>query len=343
MKNRIESLLESKLHRENEKILLGIINQNGRELYSVGLDKHSNVAMEDKIFEIGSISKVFTAVLLQTMVRDNIIQLDEPIVHYNPEYQRAFGKDMTLRNLVTHTSNLPREASNLKVKDRMNPYASYESKDLEHFLLNHKLRRTKQKWKYSNVGYGFLGNLLTELIGKNFEDTIRDRICKPLHMNNTFIHINDEHEDKLIKSYQKKKEIPPLSIPSLAGAGALRSTMHDMFLFLEANLGLLNTPLLQDFNLTHKKQHKINKNTHMGLGWIISQDKETGEIIHWHTGGSVGFNTYIGIKKEKQLGIIVATTKKHSLFKLIRVFLGFGQLVQEDIANGVYKVLAPQS
>lgn len=345
METRIKNILVSKQNRNNDSsILLGIVNQNGRQIYSVGIDDKSNIPVEDRIFEIGSISKVFTAVFLQTMIRDNIVQLDDSVLKYQPSYIRAFSnnrKEITLRDLITHQSNLPRDASNIKVQDRMNPFASYQAKDLDQFLSNFQLKKYKNKWKYSNVGVGFLGNLLASVLGTEYEEAINARICKPLDLHNTFINISDNNQRRVIKTYMKNKEIPPFSIPALPGAGGLKSTLNDMLTFIEGNLRLTDNPLQQVFNQTHKIQNniRVDNNTHMGLGWMISKDKQTQDYIHWHTGGTVGFNTYIGMKKEKKMGIIIATTQKHSMWKLVKILLGLGETIGEDIAFEVYNYL----
>lgn len=345
MEARIKDILVSKHYRrQNSKILLGIVNQKGRQIYSVGINDKSNILIKDRIFEIGSISKVFTAALLQTMIRDNIVQLNDPVIKVQPKYVQAFstdGKEITLKDLITHHANLPRYPSNVKVKDKMNPFASYRTEDLDEFLSNFKLKKYKRKFKYSNVGVGILGNLLASVLDTEYEEAINTRICKPLGMNDTFVHLSDMDRQRVIISYRKNKEIPPFSAPALPGAGVLKSTLNDMLTFLEANLGLIDHPLQQVFNQTHKIQSNISvdNNTLMGLGWMVSKDKQTKNNIHWHNGGTVGFNTYIGMKKEKKMGIIIATTQKHSMWKLVKIVLGLNKPIADEIAAEVYSYL----
>src|SRR5699024_2766187 len=112
--------------------------------------------------------------------------------------------------------------------------------------------------KYSNVGVGILGNLLSSVLETEYEEAINTRICKPLDMNSTFVHLNDIDRQRLIMSYRKNKEVPPFSAPALPGAGILKSTLNDMLTFLEANLGLIDHPLQQVFNQTHKIQSNIS-------------------------------------------------------------------------------------
>src|SRR5699024_4363652 len=340
MEARIKDILLSKHNRSNDsKILLGIVNQKGRQIYSVGINE-SHIPIEDMIFEIGSISKVFTAALLQTMIRDNIVQLNDPVNKFLPKYVQAFstdGKEINLKDLITHHATLPRYPTNIKVKDKMNPFASYRTEELDRFLSNFKLKRYKRKFKYSNVGVGILGNLLASALDTEYEEAINTRICKPLGMHDTYVHLRDIDRQKVIVSYMKNKEIPSFSAPALQGAGILKSTLNDMLTFLEANLGLTDHPLQQVFNQTHKIQSNINvdNNTQMGLGWMVTKDKETKNNIHWHNGGTVGFNTYIGMKKEKKMGIIIATTKKHSTWKLVKILLGLNKPIADEIAAKV--------
>src|SRR5690625_3625431 len=223
METRMKDILVSKHSRRNDaKILLGIVNQKGRQIYSVGINDKFNIPIEDRIFEIGSISKIFTAALLQTMIWDNIVQLNDPVIKYQPKYVQAFstdGKEITLKDLITHHANLPRYPSNIKVKDKMNPFASYRIEDLDEFLSNFKLKKYKKRFKYSNVGVGILGNLLASVLDTEYEEAINTRICKPLGMHGTFVHLSDIDQQRVIISYRKNKEIPPFSAPALPGAG----------------------------------------------------------------------------------------------------------------------------
>jgi len=223
MEIRMKNLLMSKHDRSKDsKILLGIVNQQGRQIYSVGVNDKSNISIENRIFEIGSISKVFTATLLQTVIMDDIVQLNDPVSNFQPKYVQAFSidvKKITLKDLITHHANLPRYPSNIKVKDKKNPFASYEKDDLDKFLTNFKLKKYKRRFKYSNVGVGVLGNILADLLDTEYEEAISNRICKPLGMHDTFVHLNDVDPQRVIKSYRKNKEIPPFSAPALQGAG----------------------------------------------------------------------------------------------------------------------------
>lgn len=346
METKMKDLL-SLYDKEDSTTLIGIVNQKGRQIYSVGASDKLNIPIEDRFFEIGSISKVFTAILFQTMVSDKLVQLNDPVIKYEPRYAKAFsadGKEVTLNDLITHHANLPRNPSNIKVQDNMNPYASYEINDLDMLLSNHKLKKYKRKFKYSNLGVGILGNILAGILETDYEKAINSRICKPLGLHDTYAHLNDSDRQRMIVSYRRNKEIPQFSIPALLGAGVLKSTLNDMLTFLEANLGLVECPLHQILNQTHKIQSdiRVNNNTQMGLGWMVTQDKQTRENIHWHNGGTVGFNTYIGMKKEKKTGIIIATTQKHSMWKLIKILLGLNEPIADEIATDVYNYLSQE-
>lgn len=279
------------------------------------------------------------------MIRDNIVQLIDPVIKFQPKYVRAFstnGKEITLLDFITHQSNLPKYPSNIKVKDKMNPFASYRIEDLDKFLSNFKLKNYKRKFKYSNVGVGILGNLLASVLDTEYEEAINTRICKPLGMHDTFVHLSDIDRKRLIISYRKNKEVPPFSAPALIGAGVMKSTLNDMLTLLEVNLGLKDHHLQQVFNETHKIQSNISvdNNTQMGLGWMVTNDKQTKNNIHWHNGGTIGFNTYIGIDKEKKMGIIIATTQKHSMWKLVKILLGLNKTIADEIAAEVYRYLS---
>jgi len=136
----------------------------------------------DTIFEIGSISKVFTSLLLADMVNRKEVALDDPAAKYLPEHVRMperSGKAITLLDLSTHRSGLPRVPGNLNPKDPTNPYADYSVDDLYQFLSGYTLPRDPgSEVEYSNLGGGLLGHILAHRAGTDYESLIRSRIAR---------------------------------------------------------------------------------------------------------------------------------------------------------------------
>src|SRR5208283_4407870 len=125
-------------------------------------DKNDKRALDgDTVFEIGSITKVFTALLLADMAQRGEVALTDPVSKYLPKGVKMPGRNghaIMLQDLATHTSGLPRLPSNMKPKDFMNPYADYTPELLYQFLSSYELPRDPgSKWEYSNLGAGLLG------------------------------------------------------------------------------------------------------------------------------------------------------------------------------------------
>ena len=194
----------------------------------------------DTVFEIGSITKVFTALLLEDMAQRGEVKLDDPIAKYLPEGVKApqrNGKEITLAELATHTSGLPRMPNNFSPKDAANPYADYSADKLYAFLNSYQLPRDPgEKWEYSNLATGLLGHLLSLVAGKDYETLVVSRIAPPLGMASTRITLTPEMKERMAAGYNASLEPARLwDFLALAGAGALRSTANDLITFLAAN------------------------------------------------------------------------------------------------------------
>ena len=231
-------------------IVVGVIEPSGRRVVAYGnLAKGDPRTLDgDTIFEIGSITKVFTSLLLADMVNRKEVTLDDPAAKCLPESVKMperSGKSITLHDLSTHSSGLPRLPSNLKPKDLRNPYADYSVDDLYQFLSGYTLPRDPgSELEYSNLGAGLLGHLLACRAGTDYESLIRIRITQPLGMPDTGITLSSSMKQRMATGHTAM--LAPAAnwdLPTLAGAGALRSSANDMLTFLEAFLGYKESPL----------------------------------------------------------------------------------------------------
>src|SRR5690349_4622362 len=241
------------VQKQGTGIAVGVIEPNGRRVVAYGKLANGNPrAIDgDTIFEIGSISKVFTSLLLADMVNRNQVALDDPAAKYLPEHVKLperSGKSITLLDLSTHRSGLPPIPGNLKPKDPRNPYANYSVDDLYQFLSGYTLPRDPgSEFEYSNLGAGLLGHLLAYRAGTDYESLIRIRITRPLNMPDTGITLSSAMKQRMATGHNASLA-PVAQInwhPShgLAGAGALHSSVNDMLTFLGAFLGHQETPL----------------------------------------------------------------------------------------------------
>lgn len=226
---------------------------------SIGSGKPT-VPDEKTIFEIGSITKVFTATVLADMHLRNEVRLDDPVNKFLPHFARLpsrEGVDVTLRHLATHTSGLPRLPINLRGTrlDAANPYAHYTVEDLYACLAKSRLeRRPGTTSNYSNLGFGLLGHILAKAAGTDFETLVKQRICGPLGMVDTAVNLSEDQLHKLAAGHSGRKRVPNWDLPALAGAGALRSTLRDMLRFLRANIEPSSTSLEATIRFAHEIQ-----------------------------------------------------------------------------------------
>jgi serine-type D-Ala-D-Ala carboxypeptidase/endopeptidase len=288
-------------------IVVGIIDEKGTRIISHGtFSRTSSTPVDgDTIFEIGSITKAFTGELLAEMASKGEVKLDDPVTKFLPasvKVPERDGKKITLLDLATQHSGLPRLPDNMSPADGANPYADYTVEQMYAFLSGHTLTRDiGSKYEYSNLGVGLLGHALALKAGKSYEALVMERLCKHLGMANTSITLTKEAQQKLAKGHSKLgKPVANWDLPTLAGAGALRSSVNDMLKFVSANMKLDNASLKAAFEASHKAQREVGSGTKIGLGWHI-YTRYGAEII-WHNGGTGGYRSFAGFDKQRQRG-----------------------------------------
>ena len=304
-------------HGYNVGIVVGVVNPHGTTYFAYGKtaisgDEHPD---EQTVFEIGSITKVFTSILLADMVERGEVALDDPIERYLPDsvtVPTRNGRSITLEDLATQTSGLPRMPNNFAPADAANPYADYSVQQMYDFLSGHTLRRDiGAQYEYSNYAVGLLGHILTLRAGMSYEELVKERIADVLGMPDTRVTLTPEMRSRLAIGHSGSREVANWDIPTLAGAGALRSTARDMLVFLAANLGLTETPLRAALEMTHRARHEAGSpQMQIGLGWHIRIAGDH-EVI-WHNGGTGGYRSFAGFVEETATGVVVLTNTNMS-------------------------------
>lgn len=317
----VKSILQDRIDRAKKSvgIVVGLVDEKGTRVISYGKpsQESTQIVNGDSVFEIGSVTKVFTAILLADMVERGEVNLNDPISKYLPKSVKTptrDGKEITLLHLSSHTSGLPRMPNNFAPKDNQNPYADYSVEQMYAFLSGYTLPRDiGAKAEYSNYGVGLLGHILALRAGMDYETLVRTRICQPLKMDSTRIKFTPEMQARLAKGHNPAlKPVANWDLPTFAGAGALRSTTKEMLKFVAANLGLSNSPLLTAMQKTHQPQHDMGTpDVEVGLGWIIQKKFET-EIV-WHNGGTGGYHSFIGFDKKKRRGVVVLSNSTNDI------------------------------
>jgi serine-type D-Ala-D-Ala carboxypeptidase/endopeptidase len=232
-------------YRWSVGMVVGIIEPSGRRVIAYGhpAKDEPRVVDGDTVFEIGSITKVFTSLLLADSALRKEVALNDTLQQYLPDgihIPERGDRSITLLDLSTHTSGLPRTPFNLPSEDLDNPYTGYTEELLYKFLSTYELKRDiGSRFEYSNLGAGLLGLALQRPTGKSYELLLRDRIIGPLKLESTGISVSADMSRRLAKGYGLGlRPMPaPWDMPTLSAAGALRSSANDMLTLLSATLG----------------------------------------------------------------------------------------------------------
>ena len=305
IKNTIQKNVDNGLH---PALFVGIIDENKTEYYYYGHTTYGEDAIdENTIFEIGSISKVFTSLLLADMVERGEVNLDDPVDKFLPENVTVPSKNdvkITLYDLATHTSGLPREADNNSIID-VAEYVKYDKEKLYDYLSYHQLSRdVGSQYEYSNTGGVLLGHVLSLHASKSYEDLLKERIFDKLEMTNSCIQQCDDLREKFAIPHALENQVIEFNPPvDLAGAGGVRSSGKDMLSFLSYAMNLKDSDLKSSFALTQKVNHKINEQLSVGLGWHMLYLDE--HMIIWHNGRTLGFSSFVGFDPELNQGVVV--------------------------------------
>ncbi len=261
------------------------------------------------IFEIGSVTKVFTATLLARAVERGDLKLDDPVAKYLPPGMKvpSVGDvQITLLDLATHRSGLPSMPNNIKPKDDANPYADYTLGQLNDFLAAYTLKRDiGNQYEYSNLGFGLLGQALARRAGVDYEKLVVASICDPLGMADTRITLTPELTARLAQPHDGK--LAPThswELPVFAGAGALRSDANDLLKFVAANLEFTRSGLTTSLLAAQQVRNSAGSSAmDIALAWHIA--KTNPPPITWHNGGTGGYHSFVGFDSARRRGVVV--------------------------------------
>lgn len=293
----------------NTGLSLAIITDDTIQFYNYGETEKGNHTLptNNTIYEIGSVSKTFTGLLLAQAVTDKKVSANDPVKKYlGDNYSNLAFKDVSIEliHLANHSSRIPRIPNDLIISpgfNPLNPYAMY-TKDMV-------LKNVSQikpdtfpgvKCDYSNLGMGLLGVVMERVYNKSYDALIDSFIATPLQMRDTKINLIGEQNKRFAKGYNSYgSETPHWEIISLAGAGGIRSTSSDMIKFVKANLEE-STPAIK---LSHYSTINDGRNN-IAMAWHLFTTKKGNEMI-WHNGMTGGFSSFCGFIKSKKAGVVV--------------------------------------
>lgn len=293
-------------------IVLGLLEADGfRRILTAGTAGPDARPLGPRsVFEIGSINKTFTGALLADMVARGEVALDDPVARYMPEDVRVpsrNGREITLLDLATHRSGLPRLPDNHVPADMGNPYADYTVQKLYDFLSSHELRRDPgAEVEYSNLGFGVLGHALARAAGVPYRDLLRERILDPLGMDRTGYALEGELAEWMVKGHSENGgEVVPywFATEAIEGAGGLRSNVEDMLRYLAANVRPPDSRVDRALHAAQEVRQPHLEGSGVGLGWWT--DPYQDRLIVNHSGGTGGFSARIGFDPALGVGFVL--------------------------------------
>jgi serine-type D-Ala-D-Ala carboxypeptidase/endopeptidase len=313
-----------KRYLPDASIVVGIISPNGTQVFGYGNISKANSTKVDgnTIFDTASITKTFTTTILADMVKQGLVNLDDPIGKYLPATVKIptyNGHEITLEDLATHTSGLPGFPAGW-IRNH-----TYSTQQVYDFLSNATLQSEPgAKANYSDFGMGLLGHILSIRAGVPFPQLVKDRILSVLGMdstgiamNSTAIILSDALKSRLAKGHIGGKEVNLEFIPeAIQPAGALHSTANDLLKYLAANIGLIHTSINDILQETHLIRHDypqapslhFDSNmslsaSYVGLGWFI--DTNLGTEVIQHSGGIDGYSSFVGFNPARKEGVVI--------------------------------------
>jgi len=320
----LDRFLHSNFDQKNFGMVVGIIDERGSRVYSAGkLDNGTERAVDgDTVFEIGSVTKTFTALLLLDMAQRGDVKLDDPMAKYLPDGVKVpahGGREITLANLAAQDSGLPFNADNHTGADWNEQFSSYTAPKMYEFLASYQLAQDPgAKFQYSNIGMGLLGHVMERRSGKDFETLVKERICGPLAMDSTGITLTPEIKARLAMGHDEAgKPEDHYEMPAIAGAGAMRSTVNDLLKFAGVQAGLTTSslsPLVERSHLILHDDAKVRDQFEgrTAMPWFDEGVwNPPGSDLLGHSGGRCGSNSFVGFDLKNHVGVVVQIGRAH--------------------------------
>ena len=299
-------------------IVVGVLQDGRRRFIAYGSAGPGRAPLDEHtIFEIGSISKTFSGVLLADEVLRGEARVDEPVSALLPAgtvVPSRGGRQITLEHLATHTSGLPRLPENMSPASALDPYADYDARHLYGFLAAYRLPRAPgDSVEYSNLGGGLLGHALTlRAKAPDWGTLVTQRITAPLGMRETYVAVPSDAQSRLALGHDAALDsVPAWHFDALAGAGALHSSAADMLTWLAAQLDTLNGPLARAAALARPPRTPTNASARIALGWIVGGS--TAHPIWWHNGGTGGFRSFAAFDPARNAAVIVLSNSSQTV------------------------------
>lgn len=332
----LEKMLTRLIYTEVEMkkipgMVVGVIDEDGTYVYGFQETKKGNEQKPDAntVWEIGSISKVFTACLLSIMVAEGTLTYDTPADQFleGMSLDRN-GKKITVGQLVSHTAGLPKLPFNFGANEasKNDPYAAYSKEDLLEFLSEFNFQLVKEEYQYSHVGFALLALVLESAGGQPFTDLVEQKLLTPLGMSDTRIELTAEQQSRMAQGYSLLgRSVDPWNFQVFAGSIGYKSTASDLLKLLAVFLKDTHLDIGKTLGSTLEESTQTNiKRVWMGHGWHIIKPKKRFYNVYAHSGVTDGFRVYIGFVKESHTASVVFTNTEETNY-------GIGSMILQAI------------
>jgi serine-type D-Ala-D-Ala carboxypeptidase/endopeptidase len=298
--------------------IVAVVTADSTRYFSYGHLSSSDPAPPTRatLFEIGSLTKLFTATLLADAMQRKEVHIKDTVQSILPDVKipTRHQKQITLEHLATHTSGLPRIPLVLRLKSLDDPYADENEQRLYGVLDGLVLKSDPGKTsRYSNLGFALLGNALSHKLNDDYESLIIRRICDPLNLPDTRITLSESQQHRLAPGHRDGEIAPYWHFTAYAPCGALHSTAADLARFLRANMNLDKTPLAETLAVARRPRFTMDKDAdpRIGLAWMTQPLDDTTDTLTWHNGGTGGFSSFLGFSNEHHIGVILLFNSLH--------------------------------
>lgn len=303
----IESIAQTlSYYPNNTQLAIAFVDDSMTTFYGAirRNDSLKTIENSERVFEIGSLSKIFTSALLADLAVENKLQLDRPIQNYL-DFPLNDSLQITFKELANHTSGLPRVPSGFLWESLWhmdNPYKNYDEQKLRKYISSEieLEQETGAAFQYSNIGVGILGYVLTQMEHQSYEEMLQQRIFQPLDMSHSTTR-RSLIKDQLVPGLNKRgAPTANWDLGAIPAAGAILSTAADIAKFAIANFDPTNMAL----HLQQQQTFTIDEQMDMAMGWfILKQDTTTS--WHWHNGGTGGYRSSMVLDAPDKIGVIV--------------------------------------
>ncbi len=290
-------------------VTIGVLRNGVRRVFAYG------TARPDSIFEIGSITKTLTGLMLAQMIEQGMVQIDEPVRELLPAgtVAKPQGREITLLDLITHHSGLPLMPENVRPADPGNPHADYHAADLYAFIGTRGVERpVSVGFSYSNLGVGLLGQALADRAGKPYASLLEDLIAEPLGLNDTVITLTPQQQARFIQGHTADhRDAHAWDVDALAATGAIRSTADDLLTYLdvqlhpkkpafEASPSANARTLPMAIALSQEVRADVQPGAHIAFAWIVDVSG-----TYWHNGATGGYSSFVLFNPSEDYAAVV--------------------------------------